>query len=88
LQLFMNDLDVICPGNLIEEARAVAEEAIDVRVSNLKELGMIVNEDKTEVICFSKLKDPVVLDLNCAGRVVTSKSTLKALGVTIDHRLR
>jgi len=52
------------------------------------ELGMIVNEDKTKVICFSKAKDPIILDFNCAGRMVTSKESLKVPGSTIDHRLK
>jgi len=59
-----------------------------LHVAALKELGMIVNEGKTEVIVLNRLKDPTILQLDCAGRQIKSKPTMKALGVIIDHKLR
>jgi len=35
-------------------------------VAALKELGMIVNEGKTEVIILNRLKDPTIPQLDCA----------------------
>jgi len=33
-------------------------------------------------------KEPTILTLECAGRRIASKPSLKVLGVVIDHRLR
>jgi len=47
-----------------------------------------MNEGKTEVTVFSKSTDPTIMDLDCGGKLVPSKPTIKALGIVIDHRLR
>jgi len=49
---------------------------------------MIVNESKTEVTVFSKTPEPTIMDIDCSGKVISTKPTMKALGVLIDHRLR
>jgi len=85
---YADDSYVICPGVSVDEASSLAEETMILHVNSLKSLGMVVNEDKTEVIVMSKQKDPAILTLQCAGRQIESKPSLKALGAVIDHRLR
>jgi len=81
-----DDSYVICPGSTTEEAKVLAEATMITHVNVLRGLGM--NEEKTEVIVMSRQKEPTILTLQCAGRRIASKPSLKALGVVIDHRLR
>jgi len=81
-------LHVICPGSNVDEAKALAEATMVTHVDVLKNLGMVVNEDKTEVMVMSRHKEPIILTITCAGRQIDTKSSIKALGVVIDHRLR
>jgi len=85
---YADDSYVICPGSTVDEAKELAESTISTHVDRLRDLGMIVNEGKTEINVFSKTKEPVIIDLVCAGKTISTQPTIKALGVIIDHRLR
>ncbi len=55
-------------------------------VDELKRRGIKVNEDKTEVMIFSK-KGQMIKEFNIAGTRVTSGVRMKALGVIFDNNL-
>jgi len=85
---YADDSYVICPGASIADAQSLAESTIAIHVEKLKELGMVVNESKTEVTVFSKVSEPILIDMACGDKIIQSKPIIKALGVIIDHRLR
>lgn len=85
---YADDSYVICPGADVNEAKSLAETTIATHVDKLRELGMVVNESKTEVTVFSKTSEPLQTEINCGGKMIPSKPLIKALGVVIDYRLR
>jgi len=61
------------------------ENCLSTHNKNLEEIGMRVNESKTEIILFGKEQPKVVV--NVKGVAVESKDCIKALGVLIDKGL-
>jgi len=65
---YADDSYVICPGSTVNDAKTLAERTITTHVSKLRDLGMVVNEEKTEVTVFSKKSEPEIIDLDCVGK--------------------
>jgi len=61
------------------------EACLTTHIEALEEIGMKVNEEKTEIVLFGKNNPPVTL--NVKGTAVESKASIKALGIVIDKGL-
>jgi len=68
-------------GSLVEKI----ENCLTTHIEALEEIGMKVNEEKTEIILFGKNNPPVTI--NVKGTAVESKASIKALGIVIDKGL-
>jgi len=55
-------------------------------VTYLKGLGLVVNENKTEAVVFTK-KDCIKTETDISGVKVTTKEVMKVLGVKFDSNL-
>jgi len=62
------------------------EDCMRSHILELKCLGMIVNEKKTEAIYLNKGQTRK-LELRCGQELITTGENLKALGVTFDEKL-
>jgi len=82
---YADDSYVILADTDQEELIKKTEECISAHIDRLEEIGMIVNQSKTEVILFGKDKETVLV--NVKGTAVESKTCIKALGVQIDNAL-
>jgi len=85
---YADDSYVSCVAKSFEEAKGLTERCITTHILELRKLGMVVNETKTEIVCFTKSKDPREEDFSVNGKCVKSKPFLKALGITFDHRMK
>jgi len=85
---YADDSYVINHGCNLEEAIDITKNNIKTHTEALKNIGMIVNQGKTEIVVMSKAKQPpsVTIDVG-QGICLDSSSCFKALGVWIDHRL-
>ena len=63
------------------------EQKLEKIISWLMQLGMVVNEGKTDLCLFSRSDcPPVVININ--GKFVISKRNINVLGVTFDSKLQ
>jgi hypothetical protein len=83
---YADDSYVVCVSDTIEEAIEKVKSISLKHVDELKRRGMKVNEEKTEVMIFSK-KGQMIKEFNIAGTVATSGVKMKALGVIFDNNL-
>jgi hypothetical protein len=83
---YADDSYVIVSSNSPQETKLLAERTMDRHVAFLKNLGMVVNETKTEIMWIGESGNPGdtirVSDQEC--RTVGS---MKALGIYIDSKL-
>lgn len=85
LTSYADDSYVVLTDHNQESLIKKTEECISRHITSLEEIGMKVNEAKTEIILFGK-DQPTAL-LNVKGTAVESKTKMKALGVHIDSTL-
>jgi len=85
---YADDSYVVCESESNELVKDHLTNCLETHVESLRNLGMIVNTEKTELVFFSKEKDPFVTQICIGNEIITSKASMKALGVTLDHRLR
>jgi hypothetical protein len=83
---YADDSYVLVSGDNLEEAKERIKDISKRHVSILVERGMKVNQDKTEVMVFTK-KGQIVDNFDIAGSIVKSGTKLKALGVLFDNNL-
>ncbi len=62
------------------------EECLASHCEYLRNLGMVVNQEKTEALYISR-KDQKQLSIKCGTSEVKTKSEIKVLGVLLDERL-
>jgi len=86
LVTYADDTYVIITGETLEELKANVQHISRRHVTFLKNMGMVVNPSKTEVIVFDK--NPVVTTFSIDGEMVLSETTMKALGVVWQHNLK
>ena len=53
----------------------------------LKDSGLVVNEDKTEICLFHR-RDHEAVKIVINGKIITSKKTINVLGVVFDSKLQ
>ena len=69
------------------EAAAKIENSISEICTWMKASALIISEEKTECIIFSKNKDEAHMTLLAGTQVVKSPETVKILGVTLDTKM-
>jgi len=66
---YANDSIVVYSGNSVHRT---AERSLEVHFRELCNLGMIVHEDKTEIICITRDKAPTIMEVK-NGACINSK---------------
>jgi len=67
-----------------------AEDCLSKHINYLKSLGMVVNQDKTEVMYITSRGGKAVIEhksIKCGPNVLTPLQYMKVLGVTMDNAL-
>ena len=82
--IYADDSYVICEANTREDLKAKMEGVMMDHMSWLRDLGMVVNASKTELIYFDKVEE---LELECGDHVLKSASTMNVLGILFDRNL-
>jgi len=86
---YADDTYVLNESPNLDDAITKTQENINRHMANLREVGMVVNQSKTEIVVFSRNgdheKSKIVLN---DGTILESKNSIKALGVWFDHRLK
>jgi hypothetical protein len=82
---FADDTYVIIGGNTAAEVKQKAEHCLNQHITFLKNLGMVVNESKTELMWITKV--PLHEQIKVGDLTCTPVLSIKALGIKIDHNL-
>jgi len=85
LTSYADDSYVVLQDKNQESLAMKAEGCLTAHIEALEEIGMKVNEEKTEIVLFGK--KPQNITLNVKGTAVESKEAIKALGIVIDKGL-
>jgi len=85
LTSYADDSYVVLQDKTKESLIRKVERCLTTHIEALEEIGMKVNEDKTEIVLFGKGNQTVELDVK--GTTVESKEAIKALGIVIDKGL-
>jgi len=83
---FADDSYVILKGKSDIEVKLLAEKTLAAHVAFLKNLGMTVNESKTEIMWISRKNVPIA-PIIVGNDLCEPTSNMKALGVYIDNNL-
>lgn len=75
---------MIARGRNTEEAARFAEVRANVLINRIEELGLKVAVEKTEAMVFRKKKGSLVIQLDIGGKEISTKLSMKYLGVIID----
>ena len=71
----------------LENLIANMERRLEMIVKWLKDSGLVVNEEKTEICLFYKRDHPIV-ELSISGKRISSKKTINVLGVMFDSKMQ
>jgi len=85
LTAYADDSYVVVSDSSEENLIRKTEECLSKHIDSLEQIGMKVNQSKTEIIAFGK--DQQTTLINVKGMAVETKETMKALGITIDKGL-
>jgi len=85
LTSYADDSYVVLRDDNIEDLVMKTEACLSTHINHLEEIGMKVNESKTEIVLFGASQPRVLI--NVRGEAVGSKDCIKALGITIDKGL-
>ena len=85
---FADDVAVVVVGKFLEQVTWIANEAIRTIRQWLTSVGLQLADHKTEVILVTSRKVNETITVRVGDCEITSKSSLKYLGVQIDNRLR
>jgi len=83
--MYADDSYVICEADTKEELQARLETVINKHVIWLRQLGMVVNSSKTELLFFNKIED--VMNITIEGNVLASARSMNVLGIWFDERM-
>jgi hypothetical protein len=82
--VYADDSYVIVEGRTVEELRERLKSTLDRHMTWLRNLGMIVNSSKTELLIFDKNE---TLEIQCEGNTLKSTAEMNVLGITFDNCL-
>jgi len=83
---YADDSYIICSAPELCELQHLATNTLSRHLEWLKKIGMVVNPEKTELVCFSKTGDDSIT-LTVDGQQLQSSSSMNILGTTFDNRL-
>jgi len=63
------------------------EKCLETHVEELRQLGMVVNEKKTEAVYFNRL-NPMKLEIRCGEERIQTGNEMKVLGIIFNERLK
>jgi hypothetical protein len=85
---YADDSYVISHGKTLEEVTRDTEEvSIASHVAFLRQIGMVVNSSKTELLYLHRKKSPVQCAIKCEGQIIHASKQKKTLGVIITDTL-
>jgi len=86
---FADDSYVLVSAKRGNTAELIKETELCLRdhIAYLKGLGMVVNSSKTELIHLGSNDNGSPLEIKIDGTTLQTKTTLKVLGIHMDHRL-
>ncbi len=84
---YADDSYVLIAEASLDAARSRLQAISKKHIEELRRRSMIVNEDKTEIVVFCK-KGLEIHDFTIGSVQVTSKKSMKALGIIIDCNLK
>jgi len=83
---YADDTYVIVTGNDLNDTKVMTERTIETHILYLRELGMIVNENKTEIMWIGK-NESGINHIKVNGTKCKMVSSMKALGIYIQGDL-
>jgi hypothetical protein len=83
--VYADDSYIVCSASSKEELVQNIERKLVQHSKWLRELGMVVNTSKTEMVYFSK--DSSTMSVQCEGHSLVSKHELNVLGVIVDSKM-
>ena len=63
------------------------ERKLEMITKWLKNSGLVVNEEKTELCLFYKTEQPTV-ELSINGKIIRSKKSINVLGIVFDSQMK
>jgi len=72
---YADDSYVINRGNNLDEVIYTAKENITAHTEALRNIGMIVNQDKTEIVVMSRAKEPPNISIDIGQDIFLKSST-------------
>ena len=88
LQAFADDLVSLALGRDLDHIRAVAQKTINTIERWCKSKGLNISVLKTKIVLFSWKKSPTLpCPIKVGGKEIELSSSVKFLGVTLDHKL-
>ena len=86
MTLFADDNYIVKHGKQISELINQLKTTIEIIIKWLKESGLKVNDDKTEICLFYR-KDTPPIKIEINGIEITSLKSINVLGITFDSKL-
>ena len=84
---FADDKQIMeCNSNL-EVLINNMKQKLEMIIKWLKDSGLVVNDEKTEICLFYKQDHPTV-DISINGKMIKSKKEINVLGVTFDTKMQ
>ena len=83
---YADDSYIISGEKTKEASKIVLEKSINVVANWLKNSGMKVNVEKTEIVVFYK-NDTAALDITVLGKTVVTKKSMNVLGILFESKL-
>jgi Reverse transcriptase (RNA-dependent DNA polymerase)/Endonuclease-reverse transcriptase len=84
---FADDVALVIAAKELEEVELIGNEAIKLTKDWIESAGLNIAEHKTEILLVSSRRKIEALKLKVGKHVITSKRTIKYLGIMIDDKL-
>ena len=84
---FADDKQVIETGSNLQALIINMEQKLELMTKWLRDTGLVVNEEKTEICLFYK-RDHETVNVSINNKIVTSKKSINVLGVLFDCKLQ
>jgi len=85
LTAYADDSYVVVSDSSEDSLRRRTEDCLMKHIDGLEQIGMKVNQSKTEIMAFGRDQQTTVISVK--GMAIETKEAMKALGVTIDKGL-
>jgi len=85
---YADDTYVLVTTDNLNDIVPITENVIEKHVGFLKDLGMVVNESKTEIMWIGPKTESTIASINVCGVQCNLVDNMKALGIMIDGNLK